>query len=156
MRFIFAKINPSSAPSVADQFKPYLEELSLYKLEDIKPLGRVTMRPRDVNWKQVADNYVDALHIPVAHPGLSGLVGNSYGIELSETEDLFIKCGAILIKQERKICPMTSKNYCQNLNIYLKIRNALSYYRLWPNLAFDIYPDQMDYASYQLTSQDFN
>ena len=30
--FIFAKINPSSAPSVADQFNPYLEELSLYKL----------------------------------------------------------------------------------------------------------------------------
>ena len=35
--FIFAKINPSSVPSVADQFAPYLEELSLYKLEDINP-----------------------------------------------------------------------------------------------------------------------
>ena len=81
--FIFALIIPSDGPSVAEQFKPYLEELKPYRLEEIKPLGRVTMRPRSVNWKQIADNYVDALHIPVAHPGLSSMVGKSYGLEVS-------------------------------------------------------------------------
>ena len=44
-------------------------------------MGRVTMRPRDVNWKNVGDNYSDGLHIPVAHPGLTRLFGKSYGIE---------------------------------------------------------------------------
>ena len=86
--FIFAKINPSSVPSVADQFKPYLEELSLYKLEDIKPLGRVTMRPRDVNWKQVADNYVDALPIDLDKDRLKTIIRESY-VEASDSDRNF-------------------------------------------------------------------
>ena len=60
------------------------------------------MRPRDVNWKQVADNYVDALHIPIAHPGLSGLVGNSYGIELSEDGGFIHKMWGDLNKTRKK------------------------------------------------------
>ena len=81
--FIFVKLIESDVPSVNSQFAPYLDEIEQYKLNEMKPLGRITMRPRNVNWKQIADNYVDALHIPVAHPGLSGLVGKSYGVEVS-------------------------------------------------------------------------
>ena len=65
------------------------------------------MRPRKVNWKQIADNYVDALHIPVAHPGLSSLVGKSYGVEVSEIMDMCIKCGGmelIFVKIAYLIC----------------------------------------------------
>ena len=36
-----------------------------------------------MNWKQIADNYVDARHISVAHPGLSKLVGGSYDLEVN-------------------------------------------------------------------------
>ena len=36
-----------------------------------------------MNWKQIADNYVDAIHIWVVHPGLSNLVGGSYDLEVS-------------------------------------------------------------------------
>ena len=32
---------------------------------------------RAVNWKNVADNYSDGMHIPVAHPGLTRLFGPS-------------------------------------------------------------------------------
>ena len=148
--FIFAKINPSSAPSVADQFAPYLEELSLYKLEDIKPLGRVTMRPRDVNWKQVADNYVDALHIPIAHPGLSGLVGNSYGIELSEDDGFIHKMWGDLNKTRKKNLSndLYKKFLPESKHLPKDKQMHWSYYRLWPNLAFDIYPDQMDFMQF--------
>ena len=45
------------------------------------PHGRVTLRRRPVNWKNVADNYSDGLHIPVAHPGLMRIFGKSYAIE---------------------------------------------------------------------------
>ncbi|GIS35571.1 MAG: hypothetical protein Ct9H90mP6_08280 [Gammaproteobacteria bacterium] len=41
---------------------------------------------------------------------LSGLVGNSYGIELSEDGGLS-KMWGILIKQERKIYPRPYKKY---------------------------------------------
>ena len=45
------------------------------------------MRPRDVNWKNVADNYSDGMHIPVAHPGLTRLFGRSYAIEAQDWID---------------------------------------------------------------------
>jgi phenylpropionate dioxygenase-like ring-hydroxylating dioxygenase large terminal subunit len=51
------------------------------RLPDLQPQGRVTLRPRPVNWKNIGDNYSDSLHIPVAHPGLTRLFGTSYGIE---------------------------------------------------------------------------
>ena len=148
--FIFAKVIPSSAPSVADQFSPYFDELSLYKLEELKPLGRVTMRPRNVNWKQVADNYVDALHIPVAHPGLSGLVGNSYGIELSKNGGYVHKMWGDLNKTRKKnLSNDLYKKLLPESNHLPKDKQMhWSYYRLWPNLAFDVYPDQMDFMQF--------
>ena len=62
-------------PSVAEMMAPYAEELAAFELEKLVPNGRVTLRPRPVNWKNVGDNYSDGLHIPVAHPGLTRLFG---------------------------------------------------------------------------------
>ncbi len=148
--FIFAKVIPSSTPSVADQFSPYFDELSLYKLEELKPLGRVTMRPRNVNWKQIADNYVDALHIPVAHPGLSGLVGNSYGIELSKNGGYVHKMWGDLNKTRKKNLSndLYKKLLPESNHLPQDKQMHWSYYRLWPNLAFDVYPDQMDFMQF--------
>ena len=148
--FIFARIAQSNGPSVADQFQPYLEELKPYRLEEMEPLGRVTMRPREVNWKQIADNYVDALHIPVAHPGLSAMVGKSYGVEVSPNNGFIHKMWG----DGRKI----RKNNLSN-RLYDKFLPNMEhldstkqrywlYYRLWPNLAFDIYPEQMDFMQF--------
>jgi phenylpropionate dioxygenase-like ring-hydroxylating dioxygenase large terminal subunit len=148
--FIFALIVPSGGPSVAEQFKPYLEELKPYRLEEIEPLGRVTMRPRPVNWKQIADNYVDALHIPVAHPGLSAMVGKSYGLEVSPNNGFIHKMWGDGSKIRKK--NLSNQLYDKFLP-YLdhldpsKQRYWL-YYRLWPNLAFDIYPEQMDFMQF--------
>ena len=105
--FVFAKVIPSKTPSVADQFEPYLDEIEPYKFEELKPLGRITMRPRAVNWKQIADNYVDAMHIPIAHPGLSGLVGNSYGLEVSEKGGFIHKMWGDLNKTRKNITSNT-------------------------------------------------
>ena len=40
-----------------------------------------------MNWKNVADNYSDGMHIPVAHPGLTRLFGRSYAIEAQDWID---------------------------------------------------------------------
>ena len=52
-------------PSVAEMMAPYAAELEPSALTTLVPQGRVTLRLRDVNWKTVADNYADGLHIPV-------------------------------------------------------------------------------------------
>ena len=66
---------------------PYEEEVAPYRFEELQAIGRITLRPRDVNWKNVADNYSDGLHINVAHPGLTRLFGGDYRIEAGEHVD---------------------------------------------------------------------
>ena len=73
--------------SVAEMMAPYAEELAAFELEKLVPNGRVTLRPRPVNWKNVGDNYSDGMHIPVAHPGSRGLFAGTYKIEAKEWID---------------------------------------------------------------------
>ncbi len=80
MGFVFVRFAPG-LPSVGEMAAPYVHEFAPYRMEELVPLGRVTLRPRAVNWKNVADNYSDGLHINVAHPGLTRLFGKGYGIE---------------------------------------------------------------------------
>ena len=77
MGFVFVRFEPG-LPSVREMVAPYADELAAYRMEELVPQGRVTLRPRQVNWKNVADNYSDGMHIPVAHPGLTRLFGRSY------------------------------------------------------------------------------
>jgi phenylpropionate dioxygenase-like ring-hydroxylating dioxygenase large terminal subunit len=74
MGFVFVRLAPG-LPSVSEMAAPYARELALYRFEELVPLGRVALRSRAVNWKNVADNYSDGLHINVAHPGLTRLFG---------------------------------------------------------------------------------
>ena len=148
--FVFAKVLQSDVPSVREQFEPYLAEIEPYRFEDLEPLGRVTLRPREVNWKQIADNYVDAMHISVAHPGLSNLVGASYDLEVS--------CNGGFVHRMSADLNASRKNMLSNV-LYKKFlprvdhlpterQGQWMYYRLWPNLAFDVYPDQMDFMQF--------
>src|SRR4030095_6443444 len=84
--FLFVTLEPG-APSVAEMMAPYADEAAPYRFEDLRPLGRVTLRPRVLNWKTIADNYSDGLHIPVGHPGLTRLFGRGYSIEAGEHVD---------------------------------------------------------------------
>ena len=71
-----------SAPAEADAAVTDVDILQFgLRFERLQAIGRITLRPREVNWKNVADNYSDGLHIEVAHPGLTRLFGRGYGIE---------------------------------------------------------------------------
>jgi phenylpropionate dioxygenase-like ring-hydroxylating dioxygenase large terminal subunit len=138
--FIFVRFQPG-LPSVREMLAPYLQELAGYRMEELVPQGRVTLRPREVNWKNVADNYADGLHIPVAHPGLTRLFGKSYRVEAREWVD----------KMWGDIADAPSANWSERL--YQRCLppdsgRRWSYYKLWPNLAFDVYPDQIDFMQF--------
>ena len=148
--FIFVKLIESDVPTVNSQFAPYIKEIEQYKLNEMEPLGRITMRPRNVNWKQIADNYVDVLHIPVAHPGLSGLVGKSYGAEVSPNNGYIHKMwGDGKNSRENNLSNKLYDKYLPYMDHLPKNKQRYwVYYRLWPNLAFDIYPEQMDFMQF--------
>ncbi len=144
--FLFVTLEPG-APSVVEMMAPYEDEVAPYRFEELRAIGRVTLRRRPLNWKTIADNYSDALHIPVGHPGLTRLFGRSYGIEAQEHVD----------RMEGELRETPSANPSERA--YQKFlpeveylppshRKKWLYYKLFPNVAFDIYPDQVDFMQF--------
>jgi phenylpropionate dioxygenase-like ring-hydroxylating dioxygenase large terminal subunit len=144
--FVFVRFEPG-LPSVAEMMAPYAPELEAYDFPSMVPQGRVTLRPRDVNWKNVADNYADGLHIPVAHPGLTRLLGSSYRVEAQAWADRM--WGEL---QNSNDCSWSERLYQSVLpddeRLPPERRRMWAYYKLWPNVAFDVYPDQVDFMQF--------
>ena len=124
---------------------PYEAEIAPYRLEELRALGRITLRPRDVNWKNVADNYSDGLHIPVAHPGLTRLFGGDYGIEAGEHVDRM--WGDLVERPSANLSERAYQQLAARPHLPRAQRRWL-YFKLWPNVAFDIYPDQVDFMHF--------
>ncbi|TLY67541.1 MAG: aromatic ring-hydroxylating dioxygenase subunit alpha [Gammaproteobacteria bacterium] len=146
MGFIFVRFAPG-LPGVHEMAAPYARELAAYGFEELVPLGRVTLRARAVNWKNVADNYSDGLHINVAHPGLTRLFGKGYGIESRPWID----------KMSGALRDTPSGNWSERLYQRLlpevpylppERQRLWTYFKLWPNVALDIYPDQVDFMQF--------
>jgi carnitine monooxygenase subunit len=146
MGFVFVRFE-SGLPSVREMAAPYIDEFTAYRMEELVPQGRVTLRPRSVNWKNVADNYSDGMHIPVAHPGLTRLFGPSYGIEAQEWIDKM--WGRLRDTPSRN---WSERQYQQLLpaveHLPQERQRLWTYFKLWPNVAFDIYPDQIDFMQF--------
>jgi len=144
--FVFVRLE-DGGPAVAEMMAPYEAMIDPYRFEELKALGRVTLRPREVNWKNVGDNYSDGLHIPVAHPGLTRLFGKSYGVEAEEHVDRM--WGEM---QDRPSANRSERAY-QNLlpevpHLPEDRQRGWLYFKLWPNVAFDVYPDQVDFMQW--------
>ncbi len=80
MGFVCVRLE-AGRTSISEFMAPVQDELALYRIEELKPLGRVNQHMRDVNWKNGVDNYIDALHVRAAHPGLNSLIGKTYTLE---------------------------------------------------------------------------
>ncbi len=144
--FIFVRLE-SGGPSVAEMMAPYEAQIAPYRFDELRALGRVTTRQRAVNWKNVGDNYSDGLHIPVAHPGLTRLFGKSYGVEAECQVD----------RMWGDLVDAPSANWSERA--YQRLlppaehlpeasRKRWLYFKLWPSVALDIYPDQVDFMQW--------
>jgi len=144
--FVFVRL-VDEGPSVAEMMAPYEAMIEPYRFEDLRALGRVTFRPRGVNWKNIGDNYSDGLHITVAHPGLTRLFAKSYGVEAQEHVDRM--WGEL---QDRPSAKWSERAYQGLLppvpHLPADRHRRWMYFKLWPNVAFDIYPDQIDFMQW--------
>jgi carnitine monooxygenase subunit len=150
--FIFVQLE-SGGPSVAEMMRPYETQIAPYRFEELTALGRATIRPRQVNWKNVGDNYSDGLHISVAHPGLTRLFGKSYGVEAEPHVD---RMWGDLV--DRPSPNWSERAYQRLLPVVPHLPEANQkrwlYFKLWPSVAFDIYPDQIDFMQWLPTGPD--
>lgn len=144
--FIFVRL-AGDGLSVAEMMAPYETMIAPYRFAEMRAFGRVTLRPRAVNWKTIADNYSDALHIPVAHPGLTRLFGRGYGIEAAPHVD---RMWGDLV--DRPSASLSERAYQHLLpetdHLPREQQRHWLYFKLWPNVAFDIYPDQVDFMQF--------
>jgi phenylpropionate dioxygenase-like ring-hydroxylating dioxygenase large terminal subunit len=144
--FLFVTLEPG-APSVAEMMAPYENEVAPYRFEDLRAIGRVTLRPRALNWKTIADNYSDGLHIPVGHPGLTRLFGKGYRIEAEKHVDRME--GDLLDKPSANPSERAYQRLLPRVEHLPEThQRKWLYYKLFPNVAFDIYPDQVDFMQF--------
>lgn len=142
--FVFVRQRDDGGPSVAEMMAPAESEIAPYRIADMRPLGTRWERPRAVNWKNVGDNYSDNLHIPVAHGGLTRLFAGSYSISAHGWVD----------RMSGQLTDRPTGNFWEDVyRTHLPHVDHLPgthqrrwlYFKLWPNMAFDLYADQMDF-----------
>ena len=100
-------------------------------------------RTQPVNWKIVADNYLEGYHVPIAHPGLMRLL--DYGRYEADVHERWVWFEAPLRDKpsgnrlerayQRLVTPMPG--------VSEEDRRVWRYIFVWPNTAIDLYPDQV-------------
>jgi phenylpropionate dioxygenase-like ring-hydroxylating dioxygenase large terminal subunit len=142
MGLVFVRFLPG-APSLRAALAPILEELAAYRIEDMQPLFPLHERRRQANWKNANDNYNDALHVRAAHPGLSRLIGRTYTLEHGGLVNMLrgeVEAdpkGGWSVRAYAKLLPEAAHLPEPKRRLWL-------YYQVWPNLCFNLYPDQVE------------
>ena len=98
---------------------------------------------RTVNWKIVADNYLEGYHVPIAHPGLMRLLDyQNYTVEIHDDYAWFDAplrdkpSGNRLERAyQRLVRPMPGLGEAD--------RRVWHFVFIWPNTTIDLYPDQV-------------
>jgi len=143
--FVFLRFE-GSAPSVAEIMVPYADELAQYRFEDLQPLSRQWSKEAPIDWKNAIDNNIEGYHIAVGHPGLQRLFGRNYGFETRPYG--IARAGGMLTETSAN---WTERHYLGLLDaldldhLTPERRRSWHYYSLFPNMAFDVYPETVDF-----------
>ncbi len=145
--FVWVCLKPDLFPTPSEMMAPHEAEIAPYRFEDMQPMGAMRLRPRDVNWKNVGDNYSDNLHIPVAHDGLVRIFGKSYQIGADDWVDRLK--GDLIDKPSANFWERFYQAHLPHVEeLPQENRRRWLYFKLWPNIAFDIYADQIDFMQW--------
>ncbi len=145
--FVFVRLVDKGFPSVAEMMAPFEEEVAPYRFEEMRRISDVRLRTRAVNWKNVGDNYSDNLHIPVAHDGLTRIFAKSYEISAHGWADRMK--GDLVDKPSANFWERFYQAHLPEVPHLSKTsQRRWLYYKLWPNMAFDIYADQIDFMQW--------
>jgi phenylpropionate dioxygenase-like ring-hydroxylating dioxygenase large terminal subunit len=144
MGFLFVRFR-GGEPSVAERMAPHAAELAHYRLDQMVPLDGTWTRELPIDWKNVIENYVEDYHFPMGHPGLSALMEAEYDRESCPG-------GTMRLSHHMREQPLRSwsaERYAKILPVIEHLpegmRRRWTYFGLYPNVFFDIYPEWMGY-----------
>jgi len=144
MGFVFVRFE-GGEPSVAERMAPHAAELAHYRMEDMVPLDDLWTNDLAIDWKNVVENYVEDYHFPMGHPGLSALMEPQYDREN-------FPGGTMRLSHRMREKPLRSwsaERYAKLLppieHLPEDQRRRWTYFGLYPNVYFDVYPEWMDF-----------
>lgn len=148
--FVFIRFR-GGGPGVAECFAPVLEEFGKFRTEEMRWDGygfdneSFWTEVVDVNWKNALENYVEDYHFPTGHKGLSALMEDEY-------ERQAFPRGLARLSHRFREKPMSNwsvARYHKLLPRYSHLPEQMqrrwTYYALFPNTFFDLFPDHMDF-----------
>jgi phenylpropionate dioxygenase-like ring-hydroxylating dioxygenase large terminal subunit len=144
MGMVFVRFR-AEGPSVAERMAPHAAELAHYRIADMVPLDDLWTHELEIDWKNVVENYVEDYHFPIGHPGLSALMEAKYDREI-------FPGGTMRLSHRMREKPLKSwsaERYAKFLPVIEHLpedmRRRWTYFGLFPNVFFDIYPEWLDY-----------
>jgi phenylpropionate dioxygenase-like ring-hydroxylating dioxygenase large terminal subunit len=144
MGMVFVRFR-GGEPSVAERMQPYAAELAHYRIDQMVPLDDLWVQDLEIDWKNVVENYVEDYHFPIGHPGLSALMEPQY-------DRASFPGGTMRLSHRLRAVPLKSwsaERYAKLLPVIEHLpedmRRRWTYFGLYPNVFFDIYPEWMDF-----------
>lgn len=133
--FVFVRFRPGG-PDLATFLGIDPAEVAPYRFEELQPYRKIWSHPIRADWKNVMDNYQESYHVPAGHPGLNDL--------LEKPND-----GGFLRVSTERSSRWTVGHYQALLPHFPHLPDDLQrvwrYFSVLPNMAFDVYPDMMDF-----------
>lgn len=141
--FVFISFH-GAGDSVSSLMAPVAEKVAPYQLENMQPIIPEFRETRQVNWKVVHDIDNEGYHVPVGHPSLHQLFGREYednlegGVPYSRGR-IQDKPGKLWsVAKYQRLLPRYEHLPEENQRLWC-------YVSLFPNLAFALYPDCIEY-----------
>ena len=135
------------APSVAEMMAPYEHEVAPYRFEELRAIGRVTLRPRAAQ----LEDHRRQLFRPSAHPGRPSRPDPPVRQELQiEAQGACRPDGGRPGREAlgQSVRARLPESAAEGDHLPATHRRKWLYYKLFPNVAFDIYPDQVDFMQF--------
>jgi phenylpropionate dioxygenase-like ring-hydroxylating dioxygenase large terminal subunit len=143
--FIFVRFIADGGPTIGQQLARFEESLGRYLTAEMMPLAATTTTPIRANWKIAVENTLEAYHVASVHPGLERLYGRTYGFELAPWG---ASHGGGVLQTDTPVA-WSERHYLRLLpdvaHLPIDRKRAWHYYSVFPNLAFEFYPDQVAY-----------
>ncbi len=142
---VFVRFQKGPQPSIQKLMEPFSKEISYYKIDKMLPSSGIWTEMSQVNWKSVRDVDNEGYHVPMAHPSLQDLYGETYFDEpfvdgVSRSQGIFTR------KKARKWSVRNYKNISQPvINLPKNLQKAWNYYGIFPNAVIALTPETMQF-----------
>ena len=148
--FVFIRFG-GDGPSVADLTASVNDEITPYRLSEVRPLPWAGQDLKEVNWKLFHDVDNEGYHVPVGHPALDSLYGKDYR-DVVVNEFVTASYGTV----EQGSSHWSVGRYQKLLPVFDHLpeerQRVWAYYGLFPNQVITLYPEMIEF--YQTLPRD--